>query len=184
MANLGFVNNQLRVNNQLNSSKILTFHSKHLCFEHYQHQKSLNGSFGFRWVTDWLTKWDLDRPAAAAGKNYKYCVVWTHIASNLNISIISSQIMKIGFQLKNFNGYWNNDGSIEGFSSCYFAQDRILHCLAEFTTSALAIAISHSSNSHSAGVTSFCLVPIKKEIVYASQFWVGYLCAEIFRVWT
>ena len=69
MAHLSFVNNQLKVNNQLNTSKIPTFYSKHVCFGHHQHQKSLNGSFGFWWLTDWVTKWDLDRPAAAAGKN-------------------------------------------------------------------------------------------------------------------
>ena len=33
----GQVNNQLKVNKQLNSSTILNFHSKHLCFGHYQH---------------------------------------------------------------------------------------------------------------------------------------------------
>ena len=33
----GSVNNQLKVNKQLNPSKLLNFNSKHLCFGHYQY---------------------------------------------------------------------------------------------------------------------------------------------------
>ena len=45
MAYLVFVNNQLAVNKQLTMSRILHFCSKHPCFEHFQHQKSLNANF-------------------------------------------------------------------------------------------------------------------------------------------
>ena len=47
MAYLSFINNQLKVNNLLITSKSLNLYSKHLCFEHFQHQKSLNGLFEF-----------------------------------------------------------------------------------------------------------------------------------------
>ena len=39
------VNNQLRVNKQLNISKIIHFHSKHICSEEFQCQRPLSGLF-------------------------------------------------------------------------------------------------------------------------------------------
>ena len=42
---LHVVNRQLKVNKQLTISKILNFHSKHLCLEEFQCKKPLSGCF-------------------------------------------------------------------------------------------------------------------------------------------